>query len=116
MGTLTAAQVNTRAMYLLQDSGISTGGAALPGTTVGLAPNSNSNVRWTEAEILAWISDAQRTITQLRPNSYNVVRVAPLVPGPRQMIPQDGWLLMTVNSNMKGTDYDRAVTLTPSTR
>lgn len=107
MGYATAADINRRAVYLLQDSGVTTGNSS------GVLPTA-SNVRWTTDEMLLWITDAQRAIVQLRPNSYNQVIVVNLITGVRQRIPLDGWLLLTVNSNMAGpgwANYDRAVTL-----
>lgn len=114
MGTLTCQQLNDRAMFLMQDKGIpidaTVGGAPAAGGTA-----TPGNVRWTITEVLMWISDAQRAIIVLRPNSYNKVARMPLVAGARQVIPDDGWLLLTVNSNvtaLSGGDYGRATLLT----
>ncbi len=77
------------------------------------APSTTSNIRWTEEEILLWITDAQRAIVLLRPNSYNWVDNVPLKKGARQAIPTDGWVLLTANANVDPAtlEYGRAVTL-----
>jgi hypothetical protein len=105
MGFATAADINRRAVYMMQDSGFAS-------TNDPSQISTSSNLRWTTDEMLLWITDSQRALVALRPNSYNVVAGVPLVAGVRQLIPADGWLLMTVNANMVGTDYGRAVTLT----
>lgn len=114
MGFATAADVNRRAMYLLQDSGFATGATTGAGSADGPAVVAQSNLRWSTPEMLLWITDAQRAIVQLRPNTYNSVTSVNLIRGVRQRIPLDGWLLLTVNSNMSGPAWDqygRAVTL-----
>lgn len=62
-----------------------------------------SNVRWTRAELLGWINDAQRQIVLMSPNATNKVSVYKLVAGTRQSIPTDGWTLLDVIRYM-GTD------------
>jgi hypothetical protein len=111
MGRAIAADINRRVVYLLQDSGLNTGAVSQSGSADGPPVASQSNLRWSVDELLLWITDAQRAIVQLRPHSNNIVAVVPLVAGPRQRIPIDGWLLLTVNSNMAGSVYGRAVTL-----
>ncbi len=119
MGLATCADINQRAMFLLQDSGLAASVAQSvgvnPTSTPGVtsAPSALSNVRWTVPEVLKWISDAQRAIVLLRPNSYNYVATAPMVRGVRQTIPVDGWLLLTANANwdMATSEYGRAITL-----
>lgn len=114
MGTLTGAEINRRAILLMQDAGITvaagSGGGIVPADDF---PGQPSNVRWTVEEMLKWISDGQREIVLLRPNSNNKVAEIPLVAGPRQRLPDDGWLLLTANANTDGSgNYGRAVTLT----
>lgn len=62
-----------------------------------------SNVRWTRAELLGWINDAQRQIVILSPNATNKVATIKLDAGTRQSIPSDGWTLLNVIRYM-GTD------------
>ena len=112
MGTITVGAINQRAIYMLQDVGINTSTSRGVGADARAGSSIQSmNVRWTVPELLMWISDAQRAIVQLKPNSYNVVEPVPLVPGVRQVLPATDWLLLTVNANMIGTDYGRAVIL-----
>ena len=113
MGLTTGTEINRRAVLLMQDSGITatagTGGGIVPAPD---APGTPANVRWTVEEMLKWISDGQRAIVLLRPNSNNKVAEIPLVAGPRQRLPDDGWLLLTANANTDGaSNYGRGVTL-----
>lgn len=62
-----------------------------------------SNTRWTRAELLGWINDAQRQIVLMSPNATNKVAVYKLETGTRQSIPSDGWTLLDVIRYM-GTD------------
>jgi hypothetical protein len=55
-----------------------------------------SNTRWTRAELLGWINDAQRQITVMSPNATNKVAIVKLDPGTRQSIPSDGWTLLDI--------------------
>jgi hypothetical protein len=118
VGTLTCQEVNRRVILLMQDAGITVDPASGTGTGVlQITPSQDTvnqpNIRWTIEEILMWITDAQRTITLLRPNSNNIVAAVPLVPGIRQSLPPDGWLLLSINANMDDTGgYGRAVTFT----
>jgi hypothetical protein len=79
MGSITAASVISKAAILLMD---------VP------------NTRWTRAEMLGWINDGQRQVTQLRPTANNVLVSVKLVAGSRQVIPPDGWLLLDIIRNM----------------
>lgn len=65
-----------------------------------LADEDTTNQRWTRTELLAWLNEAQRTIVQLKPGSNNKIVAMKMQPGARQMIPEDGWLLMGVTRNM----------------
>lgn len=62
-----------------------------------------TNVRWTRAELLGWINDAQRQIVIMSPNATNKVSTYKLEVGTRQTIPSDGWTLLNVIRYM-GTD------------
>lgn len=70
-----------------------------------------ANVRWTRAELLAWLNDGLRQIVLMQPNATNTVVAVKLVAGTRQKIPTDGWLLLTANRNMglDGTTPGRAI-------
>lgn len=59
-----------------------------------------TNQRWSRTELLAWLNEAQRTIVQLKPGANNKIVAMKMQPGARQMIPDDGWLLMGVTRNM----------------
>lgn len=65
-----------------------------------------SNVRWTRAELLGWVNDAQRQIVLMQPNATNKVSTIRLAAGTRQSIPSDGWTLLGVIRYM-GTDGTR---------
>jgi hypothetical protein len=75
MGTLTAKYFIDKASIQLLDQG---------------------NTRWTRAELLGWVNDAQRQITVMSPNATNKVAVVKLDPGTRQNIPADGWTLLDI--------------------
>lgn len=90
MGTLTAQYVLDKAVIQLNDL---------------------TSVRWTRAELLKWLNDAQRQIVLMQPNSSNVTAAMKMVAGTRQTIPADGWLLLDVYRNMgtAGTTPGRAI-------
>lgn len=92
MGTITAKKIIDKAVIQLND---------LKAT------------RWTRAELLEWVNDAQRTIVLMAPNSTNYTTVVQLVAGTRQEIPSDGWTLLDVYRNMgaTGTIPGRAIRL-----
>ena len=72
-----------------------------------------AGVRWTRAELLAWLNDGQRQIVLIQPSATNTVTAVQLAAGARQLIPSDGWLLLGINCNMgtNGTTPGRAVRL-----
>ena len=72
-----------------------------------------SGVRWTRAELLGWINDAQRQIVIMSPNATNKISVVKLNAGTRQSLPSDGWTLLEVVRYMgtAGTTPGRAVRL-----
>lgn len=72
-----------------------------------------SNVRWTRAELLSWLNDAQRQIVIMSPNATNKIAVMKLIAGTRQSIPSDGWTLLEVIRYMgtAGTKPGRAIRL-----
>lgn len=85
MSTITAQSIINKASTLLLDT---------------------TNVRWTRAELLGWINDAQRQIVLMQPNATNKVTTFRLAAGTRQTIPSDGWTLLGVIRYM-GTDGTR---------
>lgn len=56
--------------------------------------------RFTDAELLQWLSDGQRTIVAAIPRSSQKLAVVPLVAGTRQSIPADGYMYLTAYRNM----------------
>lgn len=70
-----------------------------------------SGVRWTRAELLAWLNDGLRQIVLLQPNATNTVASVKLASGTRQTLPSGGWLLLSVNRNMglNGSTPGRAI-------
>lgn len=89
MGTLTTQAVVTRVATLLQDT---------------------SNVRWPTAELVLWVSDAQREIASYKPDAFVKTQVVTLVAGSKQSLPSDGVTLIDVIRNMgtTGTTPGRA--------
>ena len=61
-----------------------------------------ANVRWTEAELLNYINDAQREITNIKPDATATHANVQLVTGTKQSIPTDGLKLISVVRNMSG--------------
>ena len=61
-----------------------------------------ANVRWTEAELLNYINDAQREITNIKPDATATHSNVQLVTGTKQSIPTDGLRLISVVRNMSG--------------
>lgn len=59
-----------------------------------------ANTRWPQAELLAWLSEAQRQVVQYKPSANNVVAAVKLTSGARQAIPVSGWTLLGVIRNM----------------
>lgn len=92
MGTVTAGAIIDKAVRQLTDL---------------------SAIRWTRAELLAWLNDGQRQIVVLDPAAANTVTSVQLQAGARQTIPANGWLLLGINCNMgtNGTTPGRAVRL-----
>ena len=75
---------------------------------VAILLNDTLSVRWPRTELLAWLSQAQRSVALRNPGSVNTVSVVKMQVGTKQVIAATGWLLLDVNRNM-GTDG-----LTPS--
>lgn len=74
--------------------------------------NDVGGVRWTDAELLKWISDGQRVVAMVRPDASSLNTTVTLVAGTKQTLPADGVRLLDVIRNIKANgDPDRAVRL-----
>jgi hypothetical protein len=58
-----------------------------------------STVRWTDSELLSWLSDGQRAVVSFVPHAAPRTANLSLVAGNRQTIPTDGWRLITIYRN-----------------
>jgi len=85
MGKLTGTNIIDRARLTLQDS---------------------SGVRWTDAELLIYINDAQREIVNFRPEATATHANLQLSTGTEQTLPSGGLRLIKVTRNMSGTASD----------
>lgn len=86
---MTVNDVVTRATFLLNDVGNAAAGVA-------------ANTRWTQPEMIDWVSDAQRQIVLMKPDASSTVKFMAPVAGTRQSLPSDGWLLLSINRNASG--------------
>lgn len=70
-----------------------------------------ANIRWTRAELLSWLNDGMRQIVVIQPSASSTTAVVQLSAGTRQLIPSDGWLLLSIYRNMgvTGTTPGRAI-------
>jgi len=59
-----------------------------------------NNVKWSRTQLLDWISSGQRMIVVIAPSATNTIAVVQLVPGTRQAIPTNGWMLLDILRNM----------------
>lgn len=82
MGTLSAKSIVDRAAQSLKDA---------------------DYTQWTLAELVGYLSDAQRAAVLLRPEVNPVTDVVQLVVGSKQMLPPDAFVLIGVNRNMRDT-------------
>jgi hypothetical protein len=85
MGTLTGTNIIDRARLTLQDS---------------------SGVRWTDAELLIYINDAQREVVNIKPEATATHENISLSTGTEQTLPSGGLRLIKVSRNMSGTASD----------
>lgn len=90
MGTITAQAIIDKAAIQLIDIG---------------------NIRWTRAELLAWLNEAQQTIVLALPQATATTTLVTTVAGAKQSIPADGWLLLKASRNMgtNGTTPGRSL-------
>lgn len=70
-----------------------------------------STTRWTDAELLQWLSDGCRSVVALAPGATSQTWTLPLVAGSRQYIPSDGHMLLSItrNTDVTGNTGGRAV-------
>jgi hypothetical protein len=68
--------------------------------------------RWTDDELLRWLSDAQRTVVAIKPSQGLVQTSIQLVPGTMQTLPPGMFLLLDIQRNLglDGNTPGRAVT------
>jgi hypothetical protein len=73
--------------------------------------DTNVEQRWSDEELLRWLSDGQRALVSFIPDASSTIAVRPLAAGTRQSIPSDGHMLLTIfrNTNAGGTTGGRAV-------
>lgn len=69
-------------------------------TRASLALFDTGQVRWSQAELLTYLNEGQRVIAVAQPTTTQDVVKYPLVPGARQAIPVDGWLLIDILRNL----------------
>jgi hypothetical protein len=62
-----------------------------------------SKIRWSDDDLLRYMSDGQRTIAAMVPDAAADLAVVQLSAGTKQLLPSDGSTLMSVTRNM-GTD------------
>lgn len=72
-----------------------------------------TNIRWTTAELFAWITEAQNEIVKRRPSANVVNGNISLIAGTKQSLPAAGLVLLDVTRNMGagGTTPGNAVRL-----
>lgn len=61
-----------------------------------------AGARWTEAELLEYLTDAQREVVLLKPSAYTLNESVQLVQGSYQSLPANGVILVDVVANMGG--------------
>lgn len=74
----------------------------------------DDGTRWPNSELFYWISDAQRLICLVRPDSTSASEVVTLVAGSKQSIPAASFRLLDVLHNVaaNGTTIGRAIKIT----
>lgn len=74
-----------------------------------------NNVKWSRRDLLGYLSDGQRLVCILQPNSSNTISAIKLVAGARQSLPANAWVLLEVIRNMgtTGTAPGRSIRLVP---
>lgn len=69
---------------------------------------SGASSRWTDAELLDWVSDGQRAVVAYTAGASSITYVHALVAGTKQTIPSDGHQLLTVVRNMAADEVTPA--------
>ncbi|MDF0750282.1 hypothetical protein NLU14_08570 [Marinobacter sp. 71-i] len=59
-----------------------------------------TNTRWSEPELLEYLSDAQREAVNLKPTAYSKSEAIPLQPGTLQALPAGAVALIDIGGNM----------------
>ena len=74
----------------------------------------DDGTRWPDSELFYWISDAQRLVGLVRPDSTSASEVVSLVAGTKQTIPSTSFRLLDVMHNIgsDGSTIGRAIKLT----
>lgn len=69
--------------------------------------------RWSDTELLQWLSDGQRALVSIVPDASGTIVNHQLLRGTRQILPDDGILLLDVVRNMQADNTPgRAIRLT----
>lgn len=68
-----------------------------------------STKRWSDTELLRWLSDGERTIVAANPTASALTATRALVSGAKQTGPTDCYKVLTVYSNVSG----RAISMVP---
>lgn len=71
-------------------------------------PNSQT---WTRARLLVYLNNAQREISNVRPEAYVITKALDLVAGSRQNLPADAKYLIDVVCNLDGEAHGAACTI-----
>lgn len=69
---------------------------------------SGASSRWTDAELLDWVSDGQRAVVAYTAGASSITYVHTLVAGTKQTIPSNGHQLLTVVRNMAADEVTPA--------
>lgn len=64
--------------------------------------DNGSTQRWSDSELLGWLSDGQRAVVAIIPHAYPQNADVALVAGVRQTIPSTGWKLINIYRNTSG--------------
>lgn len=56
--------------------------------------------RWTDTELLSWLSDGQRTLVSVNPTLGAVTAPMPLVVGTKQVLPAGAFMLVEITRNL----------------
>jgi hypothetical protein len=69
--------------------------------------------RWTDDELMRWLSDGQRTLVAMDPALGSQTNALMLVPGTRQVLPTEAFMLLDIKRNMgrDGLTPGRVVTV-----